>query len=137
SRGTTGHAESVRVVYDASQISLGQVLKIFFRIVHDPTELNRQGPDEGSQYRSAIFYSGDRQRQIAEAYVAQLGEAKVFKRRLVTQSGPLGPFNPAEAYHQDYAARHPFEPYIMINDRPKVDSLRALYPSAYAEPRRK
>jgi peptide-methionine (S)-S-oxide reductase len=137
STGTTGHAESVRVVYDASQVSLGQVLKIFFRVAHDPTELNRQGPDEGSQYRSAIFYEGERQRRIADAYVAQLGEAKVYKRRIVTQIVPLDAFYAAEAYHQDYAARHPFEPYIMINDRPKVDALRALYPSIYIEPRRK
>jgi peptide-methionine (S)-S-oxide reductase len=127
----------VRVVYDASKVSLGQVLKIFFRVAHDPTELNRQGPDEGPQYRSAIFYAGDRQRQIAEAYVAQLGEAKAFKRRIVTQIVPLDGFYAAEDYHQDYAARHPFEPYIMINDRPKVDNLRALYPSIYVEPRRK
>ena len=137
STGTTGHAESVRIVYDASQISMGQVLKIFFRVAHDPTELNRQGPDEGSQYRSAIFYDGDRQRRIAEAYVTQLGEAKVFKRRIVTQIAPLDAFYAAESYHQDYAARHPFEPYIMINDRPKVDALRALYPAIYIEPRRK
>jgi peptide-methionine (S)-S-oxide reductase len=137
SMGTTGHAESVRVVYDASKVSLGQVLKIFFRVAHDPTELNRQGPDEGTQYRSAIFYAGDRQRQVAEAYVAQLGEAKAFKRRIVTQIVPLDAFYAAEDYHQDYAARHPFEPYIMINDRPKVDSLRSLYPAIYVEPRRK
>jgi peptide-methionine (S)-S-oxide reductase len=118
-------------------VSLGQVLKIFFRVAHDPTELNRQGPDEGSQYRSAIFYDGDRQRRIADAYVAQLGEAKAFKRRIVTQIVALDAFYAAEAYHQDYAAKHPFEPYIMINDRPKVDALRALYPSIYIEPRRK
>ena len=136
STGTTGHAESVRVVYDASRISLGQVLKIFFQVAHDPTELNRQGPDEGTQYRSAIFYSGDAQRRIAEAYVAQLGEAKVFRRRIVTAIAPLDAFYAAEAYHQDYAAKHPYEPYIMINDRPKVDRLRSLYPSAYVEPRR-
>ena len=137
STGTTGHAESVRIVYDASQVSVGQVLKIFFRVAHDPTELNRQGPDEGSQYRSAIFYDGERQRRVAEGYVTQLGEAKVFKRRIVTQIVPLDAFYAAEPYHQDYAARHPFEPYIMINDRPKVDALRALYPAIYVEPRRK
>jgi peptide-methionine (S)-S-oxide reductase len=137
SSGTTGHAESVRVVYDASQISLGQILKIFFRVVHDPTELNRQGPDEGPQYRSAIFYDSDRQRQIADAYIAQLGEAKAFRRRIVTQVVPLDAFYAAEAYHQDYATRHPFDPYIMINDRPKVDSLRSLYPAIYIEPPRR
>jgi peptide-methionine (S)-S-oxide reductase len=136
STGTTGHAESVRVVYDASRVSLGHVLKIFFQVAHDPTELNRQGPDEGPQYRSGIFYSGDAQRRIAEAYVAQLGDAKVFRRRIVTAIVPLDGFYPAEAYHQDYAARHPFEPYIMMNDRPKVDRLRTLYPSAYVDPRR-
>jgi peptide-methionine (S)-S-oxide reductase len=133
SSGTTGHAESVRVVFDPGLVSLGQVLKIFFAVAHDPTELNRQGPDEGPQYRSAIFYAGDRQRRIADAYLAQLGEAKVFRRRVVTQIAPLEAFYPAEPYHQDYATRHPNDPYIMINDRPKVDNLRKLYGSVYVE----
>ena len=133
STGDTGHAESVRVAFDPAVVSLGQILKVFFDVAHDPTELNRQGPDEGTQYRSAIFYSGDNQRRIAEAYVAQLGEAKVFKRRIVTQIVALDAFYPAEAYHQDYATKHPYEPYIMINDRPKVDALRKLYAPVYVD----
>jgi peptide-methionine (S)-S-oxide reductase len=133
SAGNTGHAESVRVTFDPSQVSFGQVLKIFFDVAHDPTELNRQGPDEGTQYRSVIFYAGDNQRRIAEAYVAQLGEAKVFRRRIATQIVPLEAFYAAEAYHQDYATKHPYEPYIMINDRPKVDALRKRYASVYVD----
>jgi len=133
SAGNTGHAESVRVTFDPSQVSFGQILKIFFDVAHDPTELNRQGPDEGTQYRSAIFYAGDNQRRIAEAYVAQLGEAKVFRRRIVTQIVPLEAFYAAEAYHQDYATKHPYEPYIMINDRPKVDALRKRYATVYVD----
>ena len=125
SMGNTGHAESVRVTYDPARLSFGRVLKIFFDVAHDPTELNRQGPDEGTQYRSAIFYADDGQRRITEAYVAQLGEARVFRRRIVTQIVALTAFYEAEAYHQNYATRHPYEPYIMINDRPKVDALRS------------
>jgi len=137
SSGTTGHAESVRVVYDASRITLGRLLKIFFSIAHDPTELNRQGPDVGTQYRSAIFYSGDGQRKIVDAYVAQLNTAGVFRRQIVTQVAPLEAFYAAEAYHQDYADKHPFDPYILINDRPKVDNLRKSYPTVYVDtPRR-
>jgi peptide-methionine (S)-S-oxide reductase len=135
SSGTTGHAESVRVVFDRSQISLGRILKVFFAVAHDPTQLNRQGPDEGTQYRSAVFFSDTAQKKVAEAYVAQLADAKVFKRRIVTQIAPLDAFYPAEAYHQDYASKHPFDPYIVINDRPKVENLRRLFPQAYVEPR--
>ncbi|HEX7138128.1 MAG TPA: peptide-methionine (S)-S-oxide reductase MsrA [Vicinamibacterales bacterium] len=133
STGNTGHAESVRVTFDPAHVSLGQILKVFFDVAHDPTELNRQGPDEGTQYRSAIFYAGENQRRIAEAYVAQLGEAKVFRRRIVTEIVPLAAFYAAEAYHQDYATKHPYEPYIMINDRPKVDALRKRYASVYVD----
>jgi peptide-methionine (S)-S-oxide reductase len=133
STGTTGHAESVRVVFDRSQVTLGQLLKIFFSVVHDPTELNRQGPDEGTQYRSAIFYSGDAQKQIAAAYVAQLNDAKIFKRRIVTQIAPLDGFFAAETYHQDYFANNPFDPYIVINDRPKVENLRKLFAGIYVK----
>jgi len=133
SMGNTGHAESVRVTYDPAQVSFGQILKIFFDVAHDSTELNRQGPDEGTQYRSVIFYSGDNQRRIAEAYVSQLGEAKQFRRRIVTQIVPLDAFYAAEAYHQDYATKHPYEPYIMINDRPKVDALHKRYAPVYVE----
>src|SRR5262249_62034040 len=104
--------------------------KVFFSVAHDPTELNRQGPDEGPQYRSAIFVT-ESQRSVAEGYIAQLGEARTFRRKIVTQVTPLAGFYPAEAYHQDYAERHPFDPYIMINDRPKVENLRKLYPSLF------
>src|SRR5881296_2158156 len=124
SMGMTGHAESVQITYDPSQITYGQLLKVFFAVAHDPTELNRQGPDEGTQYRSAIFYNGDEQKRIAEAYIAQLDQAKVFPRRIVTQLVPLKAFFPAEAYHQDYATRHPDNPYIVYNDAPKVAHLR-------------
>jgi len=133
SSGTTGHAESVRVVFDPSRVTLGQLLKIFFAVVHDPTELNRQGPDEGTQYRSAIFYNGDAQKQIATAYVAQLNDAKIFKRPIVTQIAPLDGFFAAEAYHQDYFAKNPFDPYIVINDRPKVENLRKLFAGSYVK----
>jgi len=133
STGTTGHAESVRVVFDRSQVTLGQLLKIFFSVVHDPTELNRQGPDEGTQYRSAIFYSGDAQKQIATAYVTQLNDLKIFTRRIVTQIAPLDGFFAAETYHQDYFAKNPFDPYIVINDRPKVENLRKLFAGSYVK----
>src|SRR5262245_23321274 len=133
SSGTTGHAESVRIVFDRSQVTVGQILKIFFAVAHDPTQLNRQGPDEGTQYRSAIFYADSNQQKIAAAYVAQLDDAKVFKRRIVTQIVPLDGFFPAEAYHQDYLTKHPYEPYIVINDRPKLDNLKRLYPALYVK----
>ena len=131
SSGETGHAESVRITYDPSQISYGQLLKIFFAVAHDPTELNRQGPDTGTQYRSAIFYSGDEQKRIAEAYVKQLNQAKVFGRPIVTQVTRLNSYYQAEAYHQDYAALHPDDSYIVINDLPKVESLRRQFPNLY------
>jgi peptide-methionine (S)-S-oxide reductase len=133
STGTTGHAESVRVVYDPAQISFGQILKVFFSVAHDPTELNRQGPDEGTQYRSVIFYSSDEQRRIAQAYIDQLNRAKVFPQPIVTQVVALQAFYPAEAYHQDYAEHHPNEPYIAINDLPKLDHLKQLLPELYVE----
>jgi peptide-methionine (S)-S-oxide reductase len=136
SSGTTGHAESVRVVFDPSVVTYGQLLKIFFSIAHDPTELNRQGPDEGTQYRSAIFFETARQHEIAAGYVDQLNAAKVFRKKIVTEIKPLPAFYQAEAYHQNYATLHPFEPYIMINDRPKVDNLRKFYPSVYVEPKK-
>ena len=131
STGQTGHAESVRVVYDPSQISFGQILKVFFSVAHDPTELNRQGPDEGTQYRSVIFYASEDQRRIAQAYVDQLNGAKVFARPIVTQIAALKAFYPAEGYHQDYAERHPNEPYIAINDLPKLDHLKQTLPELY------
>ena len=131
STGTTGHAESVKVVYDPAKISYGQLLKVFFSVAHDPTELNRQGPDQGTQYRSVIFYSSDRQKRIAQAYIAQLDQAKVFPRAIVTQVVPLKAFYPAEAYHQNYATLHPDNPYIEYNDLPKVANLQQQFPSLY------
>ncbi|HEY6369586.1 MAG TPA: peptide-methionine (S)-S-oxide reductase MsrA [Candidatus Sulfotelmatobacter sp.] len=131
STGETGHAESVQIVYDASQITYGELLRVFFSVAHDPTQLNRQGPDEGTQYRSSIFYSTDEQKRIAEAYVAQLDQAKVFPRPIVTQVVPLQTFYPAEAYHQNYAALHPNQPYIVFNDAPKVERLRQEFPDLY------
>ena len=131
STGTTGHAESVQVNYDPSQISYGQLLKIYFSVVHDPTQLNRQGPDEGTQYRSEIFYTSEEQKHIAEAYIQQLTAAKVFKRAIVTKVAPLQAFYPAEAYHQNYATLHPDNPYIVFNDAPKVSNLRKEFPDLY------
>jgi peptide-methionine (S)-S-oxide reductase len=135
SSGSTGHAESVEVVFDRSQISLGQLLKVFFAVAHDPTELNRQGPDEGTQYRSMILVSRDRQASIARSYIEQLDGAKIYRHKIVTEVVPLRAFYPAESYHQDYVFRHPFEPYIMINDRPKVEALRKQYPDLYVDKR--
>jgi peptide-methionine (S)-S-oxide reductase len=131
SSGETGHAESVRITFDPSQISYGQLLKVFFAVAHDPTELNRQGPDSGTQYRSAIFYSDDEQKRIAEAYIKQLDQAKVFGRPIATRVSRLDSFYQAEAYHQDYAALHPDDTYIVINDLPKVANLRQQFPNLY------
>lgn len=131
STGETGHAESVQIVFDPSQITYGELLRVFFSVAHDPTQLNRQGPDEGSQYRSAIFYSSDQQKSIAEAYIAQLDRAKVFSRPIVTQVVRLQTFYPAEAYHQNYAALHPNQPYIVFNDAPKVAHLQREFPDLY------
>lgn len=131
STGLTGHAESVKITYDASQITYGQLLRIFFSVAHDPTQLNRQGPDEGSQYRSAIFYNSDEQKRIAEAYVAQLTGRKLFARPIVTQIVPLQAFYKAEEYHQNYAANHPDNPYIVYNDAPKVAHLQQELPNLY------
>ena len=131
STGTTGHAESVRIVYDPGQISFGQLLKVFFSVAHNPTELNRQGPDDGTQYRSAIFYANDDQRRIAQAYIDQLNRAKVFAQPIVTQVVAFKAFYPAEAYHQDYAEHHPNEPYIAINDLPKLEHLKQMLPELY------
>jgi peptide-methionine (S)-S-oxide reductase len=133
SEGNTGHAESVRIKYDPSRITYGQLLKVYFAVAHDPTELNRQGPDTGTQYRSAIFYGNAEQKKIADAYIAQLNKAGVFKRPIVTQVIALKAFYEAEAYHQDYAVNHPNEPYIAINDLPKVAELRKQLPELYVE----
>jgi peptide-methionine (S)-S-oxide reductase len=126
--GQTGHAESVKITYDASQITYGQLLKVFFSVAHDPTELNRQGPDEGPQYRSSIFYANDEQQQVATAYIAQLNDAKVFKKKIATTVVPLAGFYQAEGYHQNYLKLHPTEPYIVYNDLPKLEALKAQLP---------
>jgi peptide-methionine (S)-S-oxide reductase len=126
--GRTGHAESVKVTYDASQITYGQLLKVFFSVAHDPTELNRQGPDEGPQYRSSIFASTDEQKQIATAYIAQLNGAHVFKKPIVTTVVSLQGFYPAEDYHQNFLKLHPTYPYIVYNDLPKLEALKAELP---------
>jgi peptide-methionine (S)-S-oxide reductase len=131
STGETGHAESVEIVYDPSQITYGELLRVFFSVAHDPTQLNRQGPDDGTQYRSAIFYKSDEQRHIAEAYIQQLEAGKVFPRKIVTQVVPLQAFYPAESYHQNYAALHPNQPYIVFNDAPKVEHLKQQFPDLY------
>ena len=131
STGTTGHAESVRVVFDTSQVSLGQLLKVFFSVAHDPTELNRQGPDVGPQYRSAIFYTTPAQEKIVDAYIAQLKAAKVFKEPIVTEVKPLHGVYEAEAYQQDFYNKNPSYPYIVINDRPKVEALKRDLPSLW------
>jgi peptide-methionine (S)-S-oxide reductase len=131
STGLTGHAESVKITYDPSQITYGELLRVFFSVAHDPTELNRQGPDEGTQYRSVIFYNNDEEKRIAQAYIAQLDQARVFKQKIVTQVVPLKAFYPAEAHHQNYATLHPDSPYIMFNDAPKVAHLKQQFPDLY------
>jgi peptide-methionine (S)-S-oxide reductase len=133
STGRTGHAESVQVIYDPSQISFGQILKIFFSVAHDPTQLNQQGPDAGTQYRSAIFFASEDQKRISQAYIEQLSESKVFKQPIVTQIVPLVAFYPAEDYHQDYVVHHPENMYIVINDLPKVDNLKKQFPALFVE----
>ncbi len=131
STGKTRHAEVVKIAYDSSQVSYQQLLKVFFSVAHDPTELNRQGPDTGTQYRSAIFYSNEEQKRLTESYIAELTKAKTFPRPIVTQVVALDAFYPAEEYHQNYLVRHPNEPYIVINDKPKVESLRRQFPDLY------
>jgi peptide-methionine (S)-S-oxide reductase len=130
---TTGHAESVEVIYDPSKITYGQLLRIFFSVAHDPTQLNRQGPDEGTSYRSAIFYANDDQKRIAQAYIAQLDAASVFGKKIVTEVTPLKGFYRAEDYHQDYALHNPGNPYIMVCDRPKIEALRKEFPELFQD----
>jgi peptide-methionine (S)-S-oxide reductase len=130
---TTGHAESVKVVFDPSRITYGQLLRIFFSVVHDPTELNRQGPDVGTSYRSVIFYGSDEQKRIASAYIAQLDALKIFPKRIVTEVTPLKAFYAAEAYHQDYALHNPDNPYIQVCDRPKITELKKQYPDLFVD----
>ena len=129
--GTTGHAESVQVTYDASKVSYAELLKVFFSVAHDPTQLNRQGPDVGTQYRSAIFYANPAQKEIAQNYIAQLDAAKVFGKPIVTQVVPLDKFYAAEDYHQNYLALHPDQPYIVYNDLPKLAELKKEFPAVY------
>jgi peptide-methionine (S)-S-oxide reductase len=131
SGGATGHAESVQVTYDPRQISFGRLLQIYFSVAHDPTQLNRQGPDDGPQYRSAIFPLDDGQARVASAYIAQLNAARAFSAPIVTAVEPGRTFYPAEDYHQDYLARHPRAPYIVINDLPKIDDLKRLFSDVY------
>ena len=131
SSGDTGHAESVEVLYDPEKISYGQLLKIYFAVAHDPTQLNRQGPDTGKQYRSEIFAIDGKQREAAEAYIRQLSAAKVYPAEIVTKVSALPAFYPAEPYHQNFARRHPHDPYIVINDLPKLDHLKVQFPSLF------
>ena len=129
--GATGHAESVKVTYDPSKVDYAELLKVFFSVAHDPTQLNRQGPDVGSQYRSAIFYANAQQKELAERYIAQLDAAKAFGKPIVTQVAPLDKFYPAEDYHQNYLALHPEQPYIVYNDLPKLAELKKEFPAWY------
>ena len=133
--GRTGHAEAVRITYDPRKVSLGRLLQIYFSVAHDPTQLNRQGPDVGTQYRSTIFPTNDEQARVAKAYIDQLDQARVYGAKVVTTIEPGQTFYPAEAYHQDYMTLHPRQPYIAMHDLPKVDNLKRLFPQAYrAEP---
>ncbi len=133
SRGDTGHAESVEIVFDPKELSYGEVLQIYFSVAHDPTQLNRQGPDTGTQYRSNIFYSDESQKNIAQAYIAQLIKARAFGREIVTRVDPLKGFFPAEAYHQDFLLNNPTYPYIVFNDLPKIENLKKVFPGRYQE----
>jgi peptide-methionine (S)-S-oxide reductase len=131
SSGDTHHAESVQISFDPAQVSLGELLQVFFSVVQDPTQLNRQGPDTGPQYRSEIFYSDASQKQIADAYIAQLDQSKVFGRPIVTRVDPFTGFYPAEDYHQDFLIKNPSYPYIVVNDLPKIENLKTLLPAYY------
>jgi peptide-methionine (S)-S-oxide reductase len=133
STGTTGHAESVQVTYDPSKVSYDDLLKVFFLVAHDPTELNRQGPDTGTQYRSSIFYENDAQKKMADDYIAQLDQKHAFSSPIVTKVVPLTGFYPAEEYHQDYLELHPDQPYIVYNDLPKLERLQKDLPSLYQQ----
>jgi peptide-methionine (S)-S-oxide reductase len=135
SRGSTKHAEAVRITYDPSKVSYGKLMQIFFSVAHDPTQLNRQGPDVGTQYRSTVFAMDDEQARLTKAYIDQLDGSKLFGKKIVTTIERRRPFYPAEAYHQDYMTLHPSQPYIVFNDLPKVENLKRMFPAAYrAEP---
>ena len=131
SMGVTGHAETVSIVYDSSKLTYGQLLMVFFSVAHDPTQWNRQGPDTGSQYRSAIFYASEEQKRIAQAYIAQLDAARLYSRPIVTKVEPFQAFYPAESYHQDYLKNNPDNPYIVYNDMPKLENLKKVFPNLY------
>jgi peptide-methionine (S)-S-oxide reductase len=131
--GMTGHAESVQITFDPAEVSYGQLLQVYFSVAHDPTQLNRQGPDSGSQYRSSIFYADDTQRHIAESYIAQLSQAKAFARPIVTRVDALKGFYAAEGYHQDFLIKNPDYPYIVFNDLPKIKNLKAQFPQLYQD----
>jgi peptide-methionine (S)-S-oxide reductase len=133
SRGTTGHAESVEIRFDPKELSYGEILQIYFSVVHDPTQLNRQGPDTGPQYRSNIFYIDESQQRIAQAYIAQLAKAKAYRRAIVTRVDPLNGFYPAETYHQDFLLNNPTYPYIVIHDLPKIEQLKQVFPARYRD----
>lgn len=133
SSGRSGHAEAVEITYDPSQVSYGQLLQIYFSVAHDPTQLDRQGPDTGPQYRSAVFPADDSQRKVAEAYIAQLNKSGAYPKALATTVEPLPAFYPAEDYHQDYLVRHPYSMYIMVNDVPKVENLAKTFPDRYRD----
>ena len=134
STGRTGHAESVEIKFDPKEVTYGDILRVFFSVAHDPTQLNRQGPDTGPQYRSAIFYASDAQRNLARSYIAELNKSGKFSRAIVTRVDPLKAFYPAEKYHQDYIANNPRSPYVVVNDLPKIRNLKRLYPEYYREP---
>ena len=134
STGRTGHAESVEIKFDPKEVTYGDILRVFFSVAHDPTQLNRQGPDTGTQYRSAIFYANDAQRDLAKSYIAELNKSGKFSRAIVTRVDPLKAFYPAEKYHQDYIAKNPRSPYVVVNDLPKIRELKRLYPEYYREP---
>ena len=134
SGGRTGHAESVQITFDPQEVSYGELLQIYFSVVHDPTQLNRQGPDVGTQYRSSIFYVDDTQKKVAEAYIQQLDKAKLFRGAIVTRVDPNKGFYPAEAYHQDFLVNNPRYPYIVFNDLPKVRNFKQLFPKMYVDP---
>jgi peptide-methionine (S)-S-oxide reductase len=131
--GQTGHAESVQITFDPAEISYGELLRIFFSVAHDPTQLNRQGPDSGTQYRSAIFYGDDTQKEIATQYIEQLNAAKLFNRAIVTRVDPLRAFYPAEGYHQDFIANNPRNLYVVMNDLPKIRNLKQVFPQLYRD----
>ncbi|MDO9421697.1 MAG: peptide-methionine (S)-S-oxide reductase MsrA [Herminiimonas sp.] len=133
SRGSTGHAEAVQITFDPAEVSYGELLQIFFSVAHDPTQLNRQGPDSGTQYRSAVFYTDDAQQKVTDAYVAQLNQAHVFRSNIVTQITPLKEFYPAEEYHQNFLQRNPRHPYIVYNDLPKISNLKRIFPAVYVD----